>query len=83
MKVSDIPTETFNRIVKDLRSQGWKKIEEYDGFDAWIDYGKMVLRKRGEDLVFEWDNWEEGRVDGADATIAEIVKAYGLKETKP
>ena len=82
MKISDIPTETFNRIIDDLRSQGWKKIEEYDGFDAWIDYGKVVLRKSGEHLVFEWDNWEEGRVEGADATIAEIARAYGLKEAK-
>ena len=83
MKISDIPTETFNQIIKDLRSQGWRKIEEYDGFDAWIDYGKMVLRKNGEELVFEWDNWEEGTVEGADSTIGEILTVYELKETKP
>lgn len=82
MKISDIPTETFNRIIDELRSQGWKKIEEYDGFDAWMDYGKVVLRKSGEHLVFEWDNWEEGRVDGVDATIAAIARAYALKEMK-
>ncbi len=82
MKFADIPTETFNLIMKDLRSQGWRKIEEYDGFDAWIDYGKVVLRKNGEQLVFEWDNWEEGRVEGTDSTIAEIGKTHGLKEAK-
>jgi hypothetical protein len=45
MLICNIPTETFNRIVKDLRADGWRKAAEYDGFDAWIDYGMIVLRK--------------------------------------
>jgi hypothetical protein len=37
MTVTDIKTDVFNRIVKELRSEGWKPVEEYDNMDAWID----------------------------------------------
>ena len=62
--LSDIPTDTFNRIIKELLSQGWKKIDEYKGFDAWIDYGMVLLRKKNIKLKFEWDNWTEGEIYG-------------------
>ena len=79
MKVADIPTDTFNRIVKELRADGWRKTEEYDNFDAWIDYGMLVLEKDGTSLRFEWDNWMEGAVDGPDEVVQEIRGKYSLK----
>lgn len=79
MKLVDIPTEIFNGIVKELRANGLRKTEEYDAFDAWIDYGMVVLEKSGVRLRFEWDNWMEGTVDGSDEIVQEIRARYGLK----
>jgi hypothetical protein len=62
MKVVHIPTDIFNRMVKELCAEGWRKTEEYDNFDAWIDYGMVVLQKGGNGLRFEWDNWMEGQL---------------------
>jgi len=77
--LSVIPTDIFNDIIKDLRSQGWKKIDEYKNFDAWIDYGMMLLRKKDIKLKFEWDNWTEGEIHGPDTTVQELKDRYKLK----
>lgn len=79
LTLSDIPTDTFNLIIKELCSQGWKKIREYNGFDAWIDYGMVVLRKKNIKLKFEWDNWTEGEIHGPDSLLQEIKERYHLK----
>ena len=62
--ILDIPTEHFNNILKRLKSEGWKQTYEYSGFDAWIDYGAVRLRKNAITLFFEWDNWTEGSIEG-------------------
>lgn len=72
--IKDIPTERFNRIKKDLIADGWRKTYEYAGFDAWIDYGKVKLRKDGVRLTMEWDNWTEGSIEGP----ASVVEALGI-----
>ena len=78
MKVADIPTAKFNHILDELRSEGWRKAEEYDAFDAWIDYGRVVLVKGGDRLEFEWDNWMEGAIDGSDAVVLQLKERYGF-----
>ena len=79
MTATDIKTDTFNLIVKDFRSEGWKKIEEYDNIDAWIDYGMVRLKKENVVLKFEWTNWEEGSVEGPDDVVQAIRFKYDLK----
>ena len=79
MTISDIPTETFHQIIRDLCSDGWKKTQEYDGIDAWIDYGMIVLRKRFTCLKFEWTNWEEGSIGGPSRVIQGIKDKYSLR----
>ncbi|MEW6305722.1 MAG: hypothetical protein AB1705_19765 [Verrucomicrobiota bacterium] len=69
MKLADIPTDTFNRIVKELCADGWRKTSEYDNFDAWIDCGMVVLKKGRVRLRFTWDNWTEGTVDGPEEIV--------------
>jgi hypothetical protein len=83
MKLCDIPTDVFNRIVDQLRAEGWKKTDEYNGFDAWMDYGSVVLEKSGVSLRFEWDNWMEGKVDGPDDVLAEISTRFRLSRGAP
>ena len=79
MLISDIPTDTFNRIIADLRSDGWKTISEYDGIDAWIDYGAILLKQDSTELFFEWNNWWEGSIQGPDILLEELQEKYELK----
>lgn len=63
-KITDIPTDAFASMVRELRRAGWRKIQEYDAFDAWIDYGLIILERDGAVLKCEWTNWEEGSFHG-------------------
>lgn len=74
-----IPTDTFNAIIGDLAQDGWKKRYEYRGMDAWIDYGRIVLKHGDRRLVFEWDNWEEGSIEGKPEVLAELATRYDLE----
>jgi hypothetical protein len=77
--ITDIPTERFNAIVKKFKSEGWKQTYEYPGFDAWIDYGAIRLRKKGVTLFFEWDNWSEGSVEGPREFIEDFAGKNSVK----
>lgn len=78
MVIEDIPTDTFNQIVDDLRQDGWVTVSEYDGMDAWIDYGRIVLQKGKESLIFEWTNWFEGSVEGTAESLRPLREKYEL-----
>lgn len=80
MKISHIPTDAFNAIIEALVADGWTITEEYDGMDAWIDYGLVVLEKNGTGLRLEWDNWSEGSCEGPEEAVREIREAHGLAE---
>lgn len=76
--IRDIPTQQFNNLLESLIDSGWVKIYVYDGFDTWIDYGEVRLRKNGTILKCEWDNWTEGSVEGPANFIQEIAENNGL-----
>jgi hypothetical protein len=76
--IKDIPTDRFNGLVDELIASGWKKSYVHDGLDAWIDYGKIVLRRNGSKLTLEWDNWTEGSIEGPASLIAEIASTANL-----
>jgi hypothetical protein len=77
--ILNIKTDQFNKILKDFEKLGWKRIYEYKGFDAWIDYGKVKLRKGLNTLTFEWDNWTDGSIEGRKYIIEELGKEKDLK----
>lgn len=81
--IQNIPTDDFNRILEFHINNGWVKTYEYDGLDAWIDYGKVKLSKESRELKFEWDNWCEGEISGKTKDIENIATNFGLttKET--
>lgn len=79
--IKDIQTAQFNQLIQDLKSNGWRSTYQYQGFDAWIDYGCIKLRKRGETLKLEWDNWTEGSVEGRRAVIEKVANQFGLSVT--
>ncbi len=78
-KIENIPTEQFNALLDSMCAEGWRKKNEYDGFDAWIDYGYVELRKGKVKLTFEWTNWFEGTISGPPALIEPLAEANGLK----
>jgi hypothetical protein len=79
--IQDLPTERFRRFVEALVAEGWRNTSEYDGFDAWIDYGRIVLRRNGIRLTLEWDNWTEGSVEGPRSVIEKIAQQHSLTVT--
>jgi hypothetical protein len=79
--ITDIPTEEFGEIIKVLIDLGWKTKPVYGGFDAWIDYGKVKLKKQGIRLTCEWDNWREGSIEGPINTIEALGEERNLKVT--
>lgn len=76
--IKDIPTERFNAIIRQLKTDGWKQTYEYSGFDAWIDYGAVRLRKNGVGLFLEWDNWTEGSIEGPRRFVEDFAKEHSL-----
>ncbi len=79
--IKDIPTERFNALLAELLSSGWKETYRYGGFDAWIDYGEVKLRKAGVRLTLEWDNWTEGSIEGPASFVEAFAKERGLAVT--
>jgi hypothetical protein len=76
--IKDIPTDRFNRVVAELVGAGWRKTGEYDGVDAWMDYGRITLRKGAAKLTLEWDNWTEGSIEGPRSIVEELGREFEL-----
>ena len=84
IRVENVPTETFNEILKAHLARGWVKTYEYEGFDAWIDYGRADVQSGQETLRFEWTNWLEGEISGSRSAVERLSAAYKLPlENKP
>jgi len=79
--ILNIPTQRLNDLKAALLAQGWRQTYEYDNFDAWIDYGKVILKKDGVRLILEWDNWSEGSVEGPRTALAHLAEQQGLTVT--
>ena len=79
-KIENIPTETWHRVIEDLKGSGFAETYRYGGFDAGIDYNRYELTSRadGELIVFEWDNWAEGDITAAPARLESLREKYGL-----
>lgn len=71
--IQDIPAETFEPLFEQLVSSGWKVRSKYAGFDAGIDYDRLLLRKGLGTLKCEWDNWSEWSIEGKRHLIEEIA----------
>jgi hypothetical protein len=76
--IKDISTPRLKTLLVHLTEAGWKKVYEYEGFDAWIDYGRIDLKRSGVRLRLEWDNWTEGSLEGPREVVHAIANAQGL-----
>ena len=72
-----VPTDAFHALLQEHVDSGWVVAWAYDGFDAWIDYGRADLRRGRERLVFEWDNWLEGTIIGGWWLIRRLAERVG------
>jgi hypothetical protein len=79
--IKDIPTDTFNRLMGQLLETGWEKASEYQGIDAWIDYGQVRLQRAGVRLTLEWDNWTEGSIEGPRDVVEDLGQKFSLPVT--
>lgn len=81
-KIENIRTETWRRIIDDLKGSGFTAVYEYGGMDAGIDYNRYDLQSPGGDelVVFEWDNWSEGEVRARAARLEALREEYRLPE---
>ncbi len=81
-KIQDIKTETWHRIMDDLRAEGFEEVYCYAGMDAGIDYSRYDLKHKegGELLIFEWDNWAEGEVKADPPRLEALRERYQLSE---
>ena len=77
--ITNIPVGTFNKIVRDLRSQGWRKTEEYDALGTWINHNVILLERDGTTLRFDWDHRREGKLDGPEPVVQQLRHEYCLR----
>ncbi len=76
--ILDIKTQILHRLIKELQQNGWEIIYEYSGYDVWIDYAQIKLRKGSYNIMAEWDNWAEGSLEGSRAIIEIIALENNL-----
>ena len=79
--IENINTDLFNEILEQLLGNGWVKLYEYDAIDAWIDFGKVKIKKNNTILTFEWDNYMEGVIIGNKNEIEQIAKQFHLQSS--
>ncbi|MBO6509786.1 MAG: hypothetical protein JJ866_19745 [Roseibium sp.] len=81
--ITGIKTETFHKVILELKEEDWKVSYTYDGFDKGIDYDRIDLVNDGIKLKFEWDNWFEGVIEGPEKLLGALSRRYGLKPPGP
>ncbi|MGH1484955.1 MAG: hypothetical protein ACRBCI_01970 [Cellvibrionaceae bacterium] len=81
MKLININTKLGNKILEDLKNDGWKKTKEYSilAFDKGIDYDSYTIKKNKLKLEFEWTNWLEWEISGSHSELNFLTKQYNLK----
>jgi len=79
--IQEISGEAFEPLFEQLVSSGWKVCSKYTGFDAGIDYDRLLLRKGFGTLKCEWDNWSEWSIEGKRHLIEEIADRSKLPIT--
>ena len=79
-KIIGLETEKGNQILDALRTQGWKRVKQYNplAFDKGIDFDSYTFRRGDEKLYFEWTNWLEWEISGAESALVELAKTYNL-----
>ena len=58
----NVDTDTWNKLIEALLEDSWLVTYRYDNFDAGIDEDFVILKKDDDEIIFDWDNWFEGKI---------------------
>ncbi|WP_181389622.1 DUF4166 domain-containing protein [Leucothrix pacifica] len=85
MKVENIDTDLGNKILEDLKQQGWKLGAQYSplAFDKGIDFDSYTLKKDQSKLYLEWTNWFEWEIHGSKQDLDQLAEKYELAKIVP
>ncbi len=77
-KIENIETQIWHQIREDLKAVGFEEVYRYGGMDVGIDYNKYELLNRADDelIIFEWDNWMEGEIQGTQSRLEALREKY-------
>ena len=83
MKIENIDTEMGNKILEQLRQDGWKISDQYNrlAFDKGIDFDSYTLKKGNDELYLEWSNWFEWEIKGSECEIGNLIAKFKLQNT--
>ncbi|GAB2842785.1 hypothetical protein [Ferruginibacter profundus] len=78
--VTNIETELFYSIIKQLTKTSWKITIEYSSniFDKGIDFDFYQLEKESETIQMAWTNWFEGEIKAQRKIIQLIEKDFNV-----
>jgi hypothetical protein len=56
----------------------WRVDYVYDEFDAWVDYGEVVLQSviSNDKIRFVWTNWFEGEIQVPEQSVKYYTKLF-------
>jgi hypothetical protein len=74
----EIETNLWDSIIEFFLKKDWKIVYKYDGIDAGIDFGLLILEKNNEEILFGWDNWVEGEIKCEEARLKYIEQHLGI-----
>lgn len=75
---TDIPAKDWKRIIAGLTSEGWVTAFEHARHDAEFDFEYRRMTKGREQILFGWDNWDEGEIRCSSRQMRVIGVHYGI-----
>ncbi|MCH9660067.1 MAG: hypothetical protein K0U54_04060 [Bacteroidetes bacterium] len=76
-----INTDQWNQIIDTLKRKGWFVTYKYFGFDAGIDYDRIIVRRGFKKITFQWTNWMEGEIVCSDELFDYLESEFNMTFT--
>lgn len=76
--IRDIPTMEFLNLIKSLKSEGWHISDKYYNGEVLYHYAKFDLQNSRGKLTLEWDNKDNGSIEGDGELIREVASNHGF-----
>lgn len=76
--IRGIPTIEFMALIKTLKSEGWSVTDEFYDEGVIARYAKIDLQNSKGKLTLEWDNKDDGSIEGDGELIREVASSHGF-----
>ena len=76
--IKNIPTTEFETLIKSLNAEGWYVKDEFYDFGVINQRAKIDLQKNRGSLTLEWDNKNNGSIEGDGELIREVACNHGF-----